>query len=192
MTPTTDIQSVLDELATKINTIATNWPTVPLQLAATNLPEPTPMPVSTTADLSHDDNVGNHPFDMQCHLLSLTEMFQLRAKMLRNLNMMVCELIGIVDLIVTAIVPPTTGKITLLHLLTTMTTIYHATDFKLTDYFQNSQIPPWPPNLTASSHKLAPKSSPYKNISLQTSLQLWLSDLPPGEDQEGQYVPALS
>jgi len=63
MTPTTNIQSALDELAAKINTIATNRPAVPLQLAATNLPEPTPMPVSTTANLSHDDDVSNHPLD---------------------------------------------------------------------------------------------------------------------------------
>jgi len=163
MTPTTNIQSALDELAAKINTIATNRPAVPLQLAATNLPEPTPMPVSTTAELSHDDYVGNHPLDARCQLSSLTEMFQLQAKMLRNLNMMVCELIGIVNLIVAAIVLPNNSKKSpFCTPPTTMTTICQATDFKLTDYFQNSQITPRPPNIAASSHKLAPKSSPYK------------------------------
>jgi len=157
-----DIQSALDELAAKIAMIPTHRPTVPLQADATNLPELNPMPVSTTANLSHDDDVGNHPLDARRQSSRLTETFQLQAKMLRSLNMMFCELIGIVNLIVAEIVPPNSTQSPFCTSPTTMFTICPATDFKLTDHFRNSQTPPWPPNLAASSHKLAPKPCPYK------------------------------
>jgi len=161
--PTTDIQSALDALAAKIDTIVTHRPTVPLQPAAMTPVEPTPMPVSTTADLSHDDDDGNQPLEARCQPSRLTETFKLQAQMLRNLNTMVRDLIRTVDLIVAAIVPTNTSqKLALLHPPTTMTTICQANAFTLTDYLQNTQNTLWPPNLAASSNKLILKPSPYK------------------------------
>jgi len=161
-TPTTDIQSALDALAAKIATIPTHRPTVPLQPAAMKLSESPPMHVSTTGNLSNDDD-GNHLHHARCQLSSITDTFNLQAKMLRNLNTMVLELIGTVALIVAAIIPPNNStKIAPLHPPTTSTIICQTTKFTFTDHLQNTQIPPWSQHHTASSDKLAFKSSPYQ------------------------------
>jgi len=161
--PQTDRQLALAALSAKLAEIV-NRPTVPPPPDATQIPEPAPTPVSTADDFSHDDD-GNPRLAAQCQPSSIIDTFHAQAKMLRNLKMMVAELIGKVDLILTAILScPKNSSIPDQHIarLLPSITICQTTDFPCTDHLLNPQLIPWPPHHATSINKLESKSSQYK------------------------------
>jgi len=137
---------------------------------ATVLPQLTechPLTTQCMHDPSLNDTNG-HPNDEQSSL-SITDMFILQTKMMRNISMMLVELKDTVALILDAILLHSKNssipnrQSALLLPLTTPTTIGYLNAFQPQKHAPITQIPPWPPHHNPCN-KIAPgsKFSPYQ------------------------------
>ena len=98
----TDNQSALAAISAAIERMENKRPSVSLQPTELRLPAPAAM----LADVSPDDDDGNHPHDEQHQSASLTATFHLQTQMLRTIKTLLVELIDKVDLLVAAATCP--------------------------------------------------------------------------------------